>query len=129
MEPFPGAAARPAAATAIGQDCLRERKAMMPTYVAEFESTLFRVEGPGGWIFAVVPPAHAPTERMAWGRTPVHATVDGRSWKTNVWREKSGRTLLAVPKATSSARASVHSPTRCPRNSRRCATTCGREWK
>jgi hypothetical protein len=35
---------------------------------------------------------------MAWGSTPVHATADGRSWKTSVWREKSGRTLLAVPK-------------------------------
>jgi hypothetical protein len=28
----------------------------------------------------------------------VHATVDGKSWDTSVWREKTGRTLLAVPK-------------------------------
>ena len=25
------------------------------------------------------------------------ATVDGRQWKTSVWREKSGRVLLPVP--------------------------------
>ena len=31
------------------------------------------------------------------------ATVDGHQWKTSVWRETSGRTLLPVPK---SARAS-----------------------
>jgi hypothetical protein len=29
----------------------------------------------------------------------VIATVDGHRWKTSVWREKSGRTLLPVPKA------------------------------
>ena len=28
----------------------------------------------------------------------MRATVDGRSWDTSVWREKSGRTVLAVPK-------------------------------
>jgi hypothetical protein len=28
----------------------------------------------------------------------VVASVDGRSWKTSVWRDKGGRTLLAVPK-------------------------------
>jgi len=33
------------------------------------------------------------------GRSTVTATVDGVRWKTSVWREKSGRTLLAVPKA------------------------------
>ena len=26
------------------------------------------------------------------------ATVDGREWQTSVWREKTGRTLLPVPK-------------------------------
>jgi hypothetical protein len=69
-----------------------------PTYVSEFDSELFRVPGDGGWVFAVVPEEHAPTETLGWGRTPVHATVDGKAWKTSVWREKSGRTLLAVPR-------------------------------
>jgi hypothetical protein len=34
----------------------------------------------------------------------VLATVDGRSWSTSVWREKSGRTLLPVPKAVRGAK-------------------------
>src|SRR5688500_18501497 len=69
-----------------------------PAYSCRFQSTLCRVPGQGGWVFAPVPEEHAPTGAMAWGRTPVHATVDGASWDTSVWREKSGRTLLAIPK-------------------------------
>lgn len=65
----------------------------------EFSSTLFRVPGKGGWTFATVPEQFAPQVSEAWGRTSVIATVDGREWKTSVWRERSGRTLLPVPKA------------------------------
>jgi hypothetical protein len=70
----------------------------MPDYRCSFTAELFRMPGDGGWVFAVVPVEHAPGVTLGWGRTPVHATVDGRSWQTSVWREKSGRTLLAVPK-------------------------------
>lgn len=64
-----------------------------------FTSTLFRYPGPGGWHFAPVPDDFAPPVVLAWGRSPVVATVDGHRWKTSVWRDrKSGRTLLAVPK-------------------------------
>jgi hypothetical protein len=70
----------------------------MPAYQCSFISELFRVPGDGGWVFAVVPHEHAPGVTVGWGRTPVRATVDGKSWETSVWREKSGRTLLAVPK-------------------------------
>jgi hypothetical protein len=28
----------------------------------------------------------------------VQATVDGHAWRTSVWRETSGRTLLPIPK-------------------------------
>jgi hypothetical protein len=69
-----------------------------PQYTCEFSSTLFRVSGEGGWVFAEVPKQHAPSATLGWGRVPVRATVDGRSWDTSIWREKSGRTLLAVPK-------------------------------
>ena len=69
-----------------------------PLYRCRFVSGLFRVPGAGGWVFTVVPPEHAPGVTLGWGRTPVHATVDGKSWDTSVWREKTGRTLLAVPK-------------------------------
>ena len=71
----------------------------MPPIATHFASTLFRTPGKGGWTFAPVPERHAPPARYAWGRSPVIATVDGHTWKTSVWREKSGRTLLAVPKA------------------------------
>lgn len=69
-----------------------------PRYSCTFESTLFRVPGQGGWVFAPVPAEHAPGVTVGWGRTPVVATVDGTLWDTSVWREKSGRTILAVPK-------------------------------
>ena len=69
-----------------------------PLYRCRFVSELFRVPGAGGWVFTVVPAEHGPDVTVGWGRTPVHATVDGRSWQTSVWREKTGRTLLAVPK-------------------------------
>jgi hypothetical protein len=65
----------------------------------EFSSELFRVEGKGGWTFATVPEHLAPPVTEGWGRTPVVAAVDGREWRTSVWRERSGRTLLPVPKA------------------------------
>jgi hypothetical protein len=68
-------------------------------YEVEFTSTLFRVQGKGGWTFAPVPEHLAPSVAGAWGRTSVVATVDGRTWSTSVWRERSGRTLLPVPKA------------------------------
>jgi hypothetical protein len=64
----------------------------------QFSSELFRIPGKGGWTFATVPKNLAPPVTHGWGRTPVVATVDGYEWKTSVWREKSGRTLLAVPK-------------------------------
>lgn len=71
----------------------------MPTISTEFNSRLFRVPGKGGWTFATVPRRHAPSGRHAWGRIPVIATVDGHRWRTSVWRETSGRTLLPVPNA------------------------------
>ena len=63
-----------------------------------FSSRLFRYPGKGGWTFAPIPQRVAPPVTRDWGRTPVHATVDGRSWSTSVWRGKDGRSLLPVPK-------------------------------
>ncbi|MEX2180391.1 MAG: DUF1905 domain-containing protein [Gemmatimonadaceae bacterium] len=63
-----------------------------------FSTLLWRIPGKGGWTFATVRPRHAPSKALAWGRIPVIATVDGHRWKTSVWREKSGRVLLPVPK-------------------------------
>ena len=65
---------------------------------ASFQSTLFRYPGPGGWMFAPIPEAHAPPATHPWGRTPVQASVDGRVWPTSVWRDRKHGTLLPVPK-------------------------------
>lgn len=70
-----------------------------PTYVARFNAKMFRYPGKGGWTFVTVPERFAPPVTHGWGRTPVMAKVDEYEWKTSVWREKSGRTLLAIPKS------------------------------
>jgi hypothetical protein len=67
-------------------------------FTAKFRGKLFRYPGAGSWHFVVVPEKHAPLATHAWGRTPVLAVVDGHEWKTSVWRDRSARTLLAVPK-------------------------------
>lgn len=73
-------------------------------YTARFTSTLFRIPGKGGWTFATVPDKYAPSVTRGWGRASVIAVVDGREWRTSVWKEKSGRTLLPVPKAVRGAK-------------------------
>lgn len=46
-----------------------------------------------------MPERLAPPATHGWGRTPVRATVDGRTWDTSVWKDTRSRsTLLAVPK-------------------------------
>ena len=65
-----------------------------------FTSVLYRYPGKGGWTFAPVPKSIAPKATRPWGRTPVDATVDGLTWRANLWRDsKNDRSLLAVPKA------------------------------
>ena len=76
----------------------RSSRASAPRYGGEFTSELFTYPGKGGWTFTTVPDQFAPPVTEGWGRTPVEATVDGKTWSTSVWREKSGRTLLPVPK-------------------------------
>lgn len=63
-----------------------------------FKAKLMRYPGPGGWTFARIPARHAPPVTHGWGRTPVRATVDGKTWDTSVWRDTKYGTLLAVPK-------------------------------
>lgn len=76
----------------------------MPHRVS-FTATLFKYPGPGGWHFAPVPAAKAPSATHGWGRTPVRATVDDVTWATSVWWDsKSERTLLAVPKKVRGAK-------------------------
>lgn len=77
-----------------------------PEYGGQFTGTIFRwSEGKGSWFFVEVPARLAPSSTVGWGRAPVTATVDGHTWATSVWREKSGRTLLALPKKVRGAKA------------------------
>ncbi len=48
-------------------------------------------------MFALVPPEHAPDTAGPFGRVPVTATVDGRTWATSVWRDRGAGWLLPVP--------------------------------
>jgi hypothetical protein len=63
-----------------------------------FTTTLARIPGKGGWTYVSVPKRLAPPITRAWGRTPVHATIDDVSWDTSVWRSKDGSGFLPVPK-------------------------------
>ncbi len=63
-----------------------------------FTATLFQTSGKGGWTFAPIPPEVAPPVTGSWVMTPVIASVDGKTWKTTVWKDKSQRSLLPVPK-------------------------------
>lgn len=71
---------------------------MTKGYGCQFTGRLFKWTGGGARTFVHVPERFAPPVTHGWGRTPVHATVDGNEWKTSVWRGRDGRTLLAVPK-------------------------------
>ena len=62
-----------------------------------FDATLVRWPGAASWVFAPVPPEHAPDSAVAFGRVPVTATVDGRTWSTSVWRDREAGWLLPVP--------------------------------
>ncbi|MGY1728794.1 DUF1905 domain-containing protein [Geodermatophilus sp. SYSU D01062] len=62
-----------------------------------FDVTLVRWPGAGGWVFAPVPEEHAPETAGPFGRVPVTATVDGRTWSTSVWRDRAAGWLLPVP--------------------------------
>jgi hypothetical protein len=73
-------------------------------YGGTFTATIFAWSGPAAWHFVTVPDDVAPRVTHRWGRTPVTATVEGTTWETSVWREKSGRTLLAIPKKVRGAK-------------------------
>lgn len=65
--------------------------------MVRFKAILFKYPGKGGWTFAPVPPELAPPVGGPFGMTPVLARLDGREWRTTVWRERSGAVLLPAP--------------------------------
>jgi hypothetical protein len=62
-----------------------------------FDATLVHWPGAAGRVFAPVPAEHAPDRAGPFGRVPVTATVDGRTWATSVWRDSRAGWLLPVP--------------------------------
>jgi hypothetical protein len=68
-----------------------------PSWPVAFAATLVRWPGPGAWVFVRVPDDHSPDGHGAFGRVPIVATVDGRTWRTSVWWDSKHRWLLAVP--------------------------------
>ena len=62
-----------------------------------FQAILRRWPGVGGWVFAPVPDEYAPGAPGPFGRVPVIASVDSRTWTTSVWRDKAHGWLLPVP--------------------------------
>jgi hypothetical protein len=71
---------------------------MKPKHRGPFTANLARTPGKGGWTYVTVPKRLTPPITRAWGRTPVHAVVDGTAWDTSVWRSKTGEGFLPVPK-------------------------------
>ncbi|GIF03978.1 DUF1905 domain-containing protein [Actinoplanes siamensis] len=69
-----------------------------------FEAELIRWSGEGGWVFAPIPDEHAPDSAGPFGRVPVIATVDGKTWATSVWRDSREGWLLAVPQRIRAAK-------------------------
>lgn len=67
--------------------------------VHSFNAKLFTTEGKGAWTFVALPKSISPPVTGSWGMTPVIACVDGRIWKTTIWKDSNRKkTFLPVPK-------------------------------
>jgi hypothetical protein len=61
----------------------------------QFKSVLTKLES---WFVAPLPEDIKIEAVHAFGRTPVIATVNDKTWSTSIWTERSGKTMIAVPK-------------------------------
>ena len=52
----------------------------------------------GSWTFIALPETLDFEATNAFGRTPIIAEIEGKSWSTSLWRESSGESYIAVPK-------------------------------
>ena len=63
--------------------------------VYRFKSVLVKLQT---WTIAPLP-KHFKIEAVhPFGRTPVIATLKEKCWRTSLWTEKNGETMIAVPK-------------------------------
>lgn len=60
-----------------------------------FSSILTKLQS---WTIAPLPKDFIIEAVHPFGRTPVIATLNSKSWSTSLWIEKSGETMIAVPK-------------------------------
>ena len=63
-----------------------------------FSAPLWRWPTPNGVLLVTVPEAARPPALAAFGRTPIRATVNGRTWNTSIFASKSHGAILLVPK-------------------------------
>ena len=52
----------------------------------------------GSWRVAYLPESIAVEAVREFGRTPVIAQCCSQKWKTSLWRDKEGKTMLPIPK-------------------------------
>lgn len=61
----------------------------------QFKSSLTKLQT---WFVAPLPYDIKVEAVHAFGRTPVIATVNNKTWSTSLWTEKDGKTMIAIPK-------------------------------
>ena len=68
----------------------------MPNFVAP----LWRWPTPKGILMVTVPEEVRPPALAAFGRTPIRATVRGRTWATSIFGSNAHGAILLMPKKT-----------------------------
>ena len=52
----------------------------------------------GSWTVAPLPQSIEIEAVSSFGRTPVTAEIDSKTWSTSLWTDKKGKTMIALPK-------------------------------
>jgi len=60
-----------------------------------FSAILYRL---ASWVVAPLPKEFEIEAVHPFGRTPVIATLGQKTWKTSLWTDKNGATMLPLPK-------------------------------
>ncbi len=63
-----------------------------------FTATIWRWPAPNGVLMVTVPPEARPPVLAAFGRTPIRATVRGKTWPTSIFGSKTYGAILLMPK-------------------------------
>lgn len=65
---------------------------------SEFSAALWRWPTPNGVMMVTVPAEVRPPVLAAFGRTPIVATVLGKTWRTSIFGSKQHGAILLMPK-------------------------------